>query len=108
MRLVSDLKAALTRSMMAAGQAVFGQASGSLGSHVKCSQTNLVALPANITFEAAATVPTVFMTADAAFHHAMTLRTSDRVLVHAAAGKLLSDPERHTLLMVVSGHRQNC
>lgn len=74
---------------MDAGQAVFGQASGSLGSHVKCSQANLVAMPANVTFEAAATLPTVFITADAAFCHAMTLHTSDRVLVHAAAGKLL-------------------
>ena len=74
---------------MAAGQAVFGQASGSLGSHVKCSQANLVAMPDNVTFEAAATVPTVFITADAAFCHATTLHAPDRVLVHAAAGKLL-------------------
>lgn len=71
-----------------AGQAVFGQASGSLGSHVKCSQASLVAMPAYVTFQAAATVPTVFITADAAFCHAMTLQSSDRVLVHAAAGKL--------------------
>lgn len=75
--------------LLDAGQAVFGQASGSLGSHVKCSQATLVAMPPNVTFEAAATVPTVFITADAAFCHAMTLRPSDRVLVHAAAGALL-------------------
>lgn len=91
---------------MAVGQAVFGQASGSLGSHVKCCRANIVAMPANVTFEAAATVPTVFMTADAAFHHAVTLHISDRVLVHAAAGQLLSDPERHTLFMILSGHSQ--
>lgn len=75
--------------LICAGQAVFGQASGSLGSHVKCSQATLVAKPPNVTFEAAATVPTVYITADAAFRHAMTLHPSDRVLVHAAAGKLL-------------------
>lgn len=73
---------------MNVGQAVFGQASGCLGSHVKCSQASLVAMPPNVTFQAAATVPTVFITADAAFCHAVTLQTSDRVLVHAAAGKL--------------------
>ena len=88
---VSDLsKAAVTTACVVdAGQAVFGQASGSLGSHVKSSQTNLVAMPANVTFEAAATLPTVFITADAAFCRATSLHASDRVLVHAAAGKMI-------------------
>ena len=49
-------------------------------------------MPPNVTFEAAATVPTVFITADSAFCHAMTLHARDRVLVHAAAGQLLQMP----------------
>ena len=50
----------------------------------------LVGLPPNVTFEAAATLPTVFITADTAFQHATTLQPGDRVLVHAAAGQVLS------------------
>ena len=44
-------------------------------------------MPANMTFEAAATLPTVFITADSAFKHATALQPGDRVLVHAAAGE---------------------
>ncbi|KAL0047579.1 hypothetical protein WJX82_006984 [Trebouxia sp. C0006] len=68
------------------GQNVLGQASGCLGSHVKCNHAMLVGLPPNVTFEAAATLPTVFITPDTAFWHATTLQPGDRVLVHAAAG----------------------
>ena len=72
-----------------AGQNVFGQASGCLGSHVKCNHATLVGLPSNVTFEAAAMLPTVFITPDTAFQHATTLQPGDRVLVHAAAGQIL-------------------
>ncbi len=74
---------------ISAGQNVFGQASGCLGSHVKCNQAMLVGLPPNVIFEAAATLPTVFITADTVFQHATTLQPRDRVLVHAAAGQIL-------------------
>ena len=47
----------------------------------------VVPMPANLTFQAAATVPTVFITADTAFRHAVRLTRQDRVLIHAAAGQ---------------------
>ena len=66
---------------------MFGQASGCLGSHVVCSQATVVAMPSNVSFEEAATMPTVFITADIAFRHAISLQQKKKVLVHAAAGQ---------------------
>lgn len=73
--------------LVVAGMAVFGQAVGSLGSHVKTSWQNMVRMPINLTFESAATVPTVFITADTAFRHAVSLTAHGSVLIHAAAGE---------------------
>ena len=86
---IGQLALGLQNVLCVAGQAVFGQASGSLGSHVRCSEASLVPMPPNATCEAAATVPTVFITADSAFCHGTTLHPLDRVLVHAAAGQQL-------------------
>jgi acyl transferase domain-containing protein/acyl carrier protein len=68
------------------GQRVFGLAAGSLGSHVIASAKTVVALPTELSFEKAATMPTVFVTVDAALHRAANMRPGERVLVHAAAG----------------------
>ena len=68
------------------GDRVFGLATGSLGSHVVASDRTLVGMPPNITFEQAATTPTVFITIDAVFGHAAALRRGETVLVPAAAG----------------------
>ena len=68
------------------GIAVFGLAGGSLGSHVQAAAQTLVPMPANLSFEQAATTPTVFLTVDTAFNAATACRPGDRVLVHAAAG----------------------
>ena len=65
----------------------------------------LVGLPPNVTFEAAATLPTVFITADTAFQHATSLQPGDRVLVHAAAGRVLDtgcSSEMHDVLPATS------
>ena len=67
--------------------AVFGQAVGSLGSHVKTTYHTVVIMPSNVSMEAAATVPTVFITADTAFRHAISLTAEHRVLIHATAGE---------------------
>ena len=72
----------------AAGQNVFGQVAGSLASHVLADSSLIVAMPPTITFEQAATMPTVFMTADMAFNHAMDVAPGTHTLLHAAAGKL--------------------
>ena len=68
------------------GDAVFGLAAGSLGSHVHTPAATLAPMPSNLTFEGAATAPTVFITVDTAFRHAAAVRPGERVLVHAAAG----------------------
>jgi NADPH:quinone reductase-like Zn-dependent oxidoreductase len=68
------------------GQSVFGLAGGSLGSHVHVPALQLAAMPPNLTFEAAATTPTVFTTVDMAFRQASALQPGQNVLVHAAAG----------------------
>lgn len=70
----------------AAGQAVFGQVAGSLASHVLADSSLLVPMPLTVTFEQASTMPTVFMTADLAFNHAMHVAPGTHALVHAAAG----------------------
>jgi NADPH:quinone reductase-like Zn-dependent oxidoreductase len=71
---------------LAVGQPVFGLAAGSLGSHVLASGQTLVPLPASLSFEAAASMPTVFVTVDAALHQSAAMQPGERVLVHAAAG----------------------
>ena len=43
-------------------------------------------MPSTLSFEEAATTPTVFITVDVAFRHAAACGSSDRVLVHAATG----------------------
>jgi acyl transferase domain-containing protein/NADPH:quinone reductase-like Zn-dependent oxidoreductase/acyl carrier protein len=68
------------------GDAVFGLAGGCLGSHVDASAHTLVPMPATLSFESAATTPTVFITVDAAFRQAAAVQPGERVLVHAAAG----------------------
>ena len=65
---------------------MFGQVAGSLGSHVVSDSRLVVALPPHITFEQASTMPTVFMTADMAFSHAMTVAPGTHTLIHATAG----------------------
>jgi NADPH:quinone reductase-like Zn-dependent oxidoreductase len=68
------------------GDAVFGLAAGSLGSYVLASAKTVVPMPASVTFEEAATMPTVFITVDTALNRLAAVTSSDRVLVHAAAG----------------------
>jgi NADPH:quinone reductase-like Zn-dependent oxidoreductase len=69
-----------------AGDPVFGLAAGSLGSYVHASAKTVVPMPAALTFEQAATMPTVFITVDTALLQLAAITPSDRVLVHAAAG----------------------
>ncbi|KAI8473970.1 MAG: hypothetical protein J3K34DRAFT_383389, partial [Monoraphidium minutum] len=68
------------------GAAVFGLATGSLGSHVQASALTLVPVPQHVGFEAAATMPTVFITVDTALNQVATLRPGERLLLPAAAG----------------------
>jgi NADPH:quinone reductase-like Zn-dependent oxidoreductase len=68
------------------GDAVFGLAAGSLGSHVVASGKTVVPMPLGIGFQEAATMPTVFVTVDTALNRLAAISPGSKVLVHAAAG----------------------
>ena len=70
------------------GDVVFGLAAGSLGTAVLASQHTVVAVPPNLSAEAACTMPTVFLTADACLNAATVVKPGQTVLIHAATGGL--------------------
>ena len=83
-----------------AGDRVFGQAAGCLGTAVMANALTVVAQPHSLTAAEACTVPTVFMTADACLTDAAGMRKGTRVLVHAATGEHL----RSTLKLGLTMH----
>ena len=68
------------------GDKIFGQGTGCLGTAVVVNARTVVAMPPSLTFAQAATVPTVFLTAQHCLVDAAAIGASDRVLVHAATG----------------------
>ncbi len=72
-------------SHLAIGDRVYGMMGGGFASRVTTTAATLRPMPANLDFVAAATVPSTFCTAQAAFE-AAGLRSGQKVLVHAAAG----------------------
>lgn len=72
------------------GDAVFGLAMGSLGSHVLAADGAVARMPSHIGFESAASCPTVFVTVDFALGTAAGVLQQglegNTVLIHAAAG----------------------
>ncbi len=68
------------------GDAVMGFGSSCFASHVVTPVHALAAMPAQWSFEAAATVPTVFLTVYYAFKQLADLQPGERVLIHGAAG----------------------
>ena len=78
--------AAASSSSLQPGQAVFGLSVGALGTAVACSEQTLVAMPPCLSYEAASSMPTVFITAQMAMGAVTGVQPGERVLVHAAAG----------------------
>ncbi|NEQ43491.1 MAG: type I polyketide synthase [Leptolyngbya sp. SIOISBB] len=69
------------------GDAVIAaQTIGSLASHVRVPAAFVIAKPNSLSFEAAATIPTAFLTAYYGLHHLAQLQADERVLIHAASG----------------------
>ena len=68
------------------GDRVIGFASGCFASHVTTEAGALAHLPAGLSWEEAATVPTTFLTAMYALDHLARLEPGERVLIHGAAG----------------------
>jgi len=71
---------------LAPGDRVFGLAVFGIATHAIARAGDLRRIPADLTFEAAATLPVVFMTAWYALRNVGRLRERERVLVHAGAG----------------------
>lgn len=68
------------------GDAVMGFGSACFASHVVTKANAVTPKPAHWSFEAAATVPTVFFTVYYALKHLADLQPGERVLIHGAAG----------------------
>ena len=68
------------------GDRVMGFASSTFGSHVTARADGMGRLPAGLTFEEGATIPTTFITAWYALDHLARLRKGEIVLIHGAAG----------------------
>ena len=70
----------------APGDAVMGFGAACFASHVLTRDDAVAPIPENWSFEAAATVPTVFFTVYYALQHLADLQPGERVLIHGAAG----------------------
>ena len=68
------------------GDRVFGLAVFGLASQTIARGSDVRRIPTGLSFERAATLPVVFMTAWHALHNVARLRKRERVLVHAGAG----------------------
>jgi NADPH:quinone reductase-like Zn-dependent oxidoreductase/SAM-dependent methyltransferase/acyl carrier protein len=71
---------------VAPGDRVFGLAVFGIATHAIARAGDVRRIPADLTFEAAATLPVVFMTAWHALQNVARLHKGERVLVHAGAG----------------------
>lgn len=75
-----------TCTFLCAGDPVFGLAPGSLGHSLIAHSPMVVPKPCTLSFEAAATTPTVYIAALAAFADGHNIGSSTRLLVHAGVG----------------------
>jgi len=73
-------------SSLAVGDRVLAFGSSCFGNRITTRATAVAKLPAAISFEAAATIPTTFFTAYYAMHHLARLQAGERILIHGAAG----------------------
>jgi NADPH:quinone reductase-like Zn-dependent oxidoreductase/NAD(P)-dependent dehydrogenase (short-subunit alcohol dehydrogenase family)/SAM-dependent methyltransferase/acyl carrier protein len=71
---------------VAPGDRVFGITAFGLATHSVARAGDLRRIPSDLSFEEAATLPVVFMTAWHALKNVARLRTGDRILIHAGAG----------------------
>jgi myxalamid-type polyketide synthase MxaB len=68
------------------GDKVFGPVIGSFTTFVRCRSELLAKIPNGITFETAAALSVVFLTALYSLHRIASIKAGDRVLVHSASG----------------------
>jgi acyl transferase domain-containing protein/NADPH:quinone reductase-like Zn-dependent oxidoreductase/SAM-dependent methyltransferase/acyl carrier protein len=68
------------------GQKVMAVRSGSFDSFLTISTDQIAPVPERLSYEEAATIPSAFLTAHYALHRLARISSSDKVLIHAAAG----------------------
>ncbi len=68
------------------GDAVVGFGPSSFGNRVVTQAKAIAAIPPEMSFEAAATIPSTFLTVYYSLHHLAKLQPDERVLIHGAAG----------------------
>jgi acyl transferase domain-containing protein/NADPH:quinone reductase-like Zn-dependent oxidoreductase/SAM-dependent methyltransferase/acyl carrier protein len=71
---------------LAPGDAVFGLAEFGLATHTLADASAIRPIPAGMTFEEAATIPVVFMTAWHSLTKVARLQKNETILIHAGAG----------------------
>ena len=71
---------------VAPGDRVFGITAFGLATHALSRAGDVRRIPINLSFEEAATIPVVFMTAWHTLKNVARLRAGDRILIHAGAG----------------------
>ena len=71
---------------LAVGDEVVALAGGCIGTHVTTSAHCVVAKPTHLSFEQAAAIPVVFLTAYYALHSLARITKGERILIHSAAG----------------------
>jgi myxalamid-type polyketide synthase MxaB len=68
------------------GDTVMALAEGSFSRFAITQAKVAIQIPANLTYEEAATIPITFLTAYYALHHLAGMKEGDRVLIHSASG----------------------
>ena len=68
------------------GQRVCACAFGCIGTHTRTSKNLVCAIPESMSFEVAATIPSVFCTSYYSLYHAARLQPGETILIHSAAG----------------------
>ncbi len=81
---ITRMGAAVTRFQV--GDRVLGFAPASFRARLLSSETTLVPIPEGLAPEAAATIPTVFLTAWYALHTLAQVQAGEKVLIHGGAG----------------------
>lgn len=68
------------------GQRVMAMPEGAYSTYARCRETSVYPIPADLSFEEAASIPVVFCTAYYGLFDLANLQSGERVLIHAGAG----------------------
>ncbi|KAI0508449.1 putative polyketide synthase [Xylaria bambusicola] len=81
------------------GDRVFGMIPGNMGNYLRSPAALIARIPEGLSFESAASMPVVYLTAIYAFHHLARLSAGESVLIQSATGGLGMAAIRVALLL---------